>query len=163
MNIEFDMSEFPLAKGMDNEIYHQKIKIKGVKEPVDIFSAPGGPRNILKALSKDTWSSSEHRDLAIKHFTASMCFQEIYSAKLDEAMMALCGRKFEVSDYKISGIGRDEFSEEQKTELRFLVRAIQNHKDIAYAHAGATRFSIHKMKSEAEELFLQNRSAHKPS
>lgn len=81
--------------------------------------------------------ASVHLDHAANHFLAWARSQFLYGQKLDESAMALWGRKWEVTDYKVSAIGSDQFSEAQKVDLRALSMAIRSHQDIARAHAWA--------------------------
>lgn len=160
-NLKFDEASFPLEAGTNNAIYHVAIKLKGFSYPQTIFSAAANSGKILRALGK--WTPDENRELAIKHTISAFKFSRLYSEKLDEASMATFGRKFEVKDYQISCIGREEFSEEYKKQLRFLNDAARNHSDIAYAHITATRYSRSKMIEEAKEIFNSNNSKRKVS
>jgi hypothetical protein len=83
-------------------------------------------------------TKEEHLKLAQDHLTQSIAFRREYGEALDDAAMSLWGRPWQITDYKVSGIGRDEFSDEQKNKLRNLNQKSLQHEDVGRAHAHAS-------------------------
>lgn len=54
--------------------------------------------------------------------------------KVDKYFFDTFGRKYSLSDYRISGIARDEFTDEQKEDLRRLIDLERDARKIADAH-----------------------------
>lgn len=83
------------------------------------------------------WSKTDHLGLAQAHAQQFEQFEQQYNQTLDEAAQATFGRPFQFHDYRVSAIGREEFSEAHKCALRQLRRQAQDHKTLARAHWAA--------------------------
>ena len=97
-----------------------------------------------------------HRARGLQHAQAANAHADAWSTTADEAALATLGRAFEVHDYRISGIGRDEFYEVHKVRLRHHARAQTLHASLSLAHymAAGHRFQT------ALRLYRDARSTH---
>jgi len=85
----------------------------------------------------------EHRILAGRHMRASIEHCRQWSALVDAASMEVFGRNFLPTDYRISAIAREEFSEEHKQALRRHSYAEANHHQLAVLHYMAAGHQHH--------------------
>jgi len=125
-------------KALDHPVYHQRVKLRLYNCHTDVFQAsnPRDAARILRRLKPD-WTRDEHLELSQRHGEAAILQSKRYAELLDVAAQATFGRRFEFTDYKISAIGSEEFSEPHKVALRFTSRAATNHRTLARAHAAA--------------------------
>jgi len=112
-----------IAKALLPEKYYEKFTLKGNgRSQYSIFGIYDSS-SIKQAAKKlfPAMSIAEHKKLAEKYSQEMKAADEQYSKTLDTEFEKLFGRKYEASDYKISGIARDEFSDEVKNKLRGLI------------------------------------------
>lgn len=131
-----------LVAQLDNPAYHQRVKLRGYNGSITIFQATSD-RDAAKVLKrvKPEWTPGEHETLAHAHAAEADTQRAEWNRLLDEAAMATFGRPFQFADYRVSAIGRDEFSEEHKQKIRFAAHASNYHTQAARAHAQAARVS----------------------
>ena len=86
---------------------------------------------------------AEHRILAERHMRASIEHGRKWSELVDVAAMEVFGRPFQPTDYRISSIAREEFSEEHKEALRQHSYAEGNHHQLAVLHYMAAGHQHH--------------------
>ncbi len=123
---------------LDHAAYHLQVKLPKYNGRVNIFQAtcPTDAARLLRRNNPD-WSKEDHLRLAQQHAERSSLEREKHAQLLDAAAQETFGRPFRVTDYRISAIGCEEFSEEQKTALRYAAHAETNHLICARAHAKA--------------------------
>ncbi len=92
-----------------------------------------------KALKRNVpdWTKEDHIEAAHYHRRAYEKADEEWQRVVKIAHQAACHRKWTILDYRISGIGREEYSEVHKKRLRDLTRAAAAHYNLAYAHLHA--------------------------
>jgi hypothetical protein len=80
------------------------------------------------------WTVTQHVNAALfyKHQRERMA--RSWNKTADQAAQSTFGRPFEFTDYKISGIARDEFSESHKNRLRKLAHESGDSGVIGAAH-----------------------------
>ena len=85
---------------------------------------------------KTTWIVENFvKEQSFKELTAAAKeMDKQWSKEADKASQETFGRPFGTSDYKISGIGREEFSSAAKDKLRDLAHTSAEHKEAAAAH-----------------------------
>ena len=132
---------------MNYTSYASAVAVKGLRRPITIdqaysdFHAKAVAKHLFMGLSKD-W----HARLAIAAKNELARLQLAWKTTADAAMIRLEGRKFEVADYRISGVGRDEFSTEEKTALREICKRTNIASSAFRAHAlVATASGLKKM------------------
>lgn len=123
---------------LNHACYHVLKMVRGYNGPVTVLTAllaREGAR-VLKAVNP-AWTRQDHHRLAEQHRVESNRLAAEHSSLLDKAHMETfgCPQKFE--DYKVSAIGRTEYSPEMKEKLRFAAKAATNHKTLSLAHAAA--------------------------
>lgn len=126
---------------VDHPAYIGALRLKGYRSPVTISQASTSS-DAAKVLTRlhPGWSKLEHVQLAEAHLDQYKGLLRRWSEVLDQAAMQTFGREYHISDYRISGIACEEFSEEHKAQLRTLIHTAQKHKDIADAHREAAKY-----------------------
>lgn len=97
------------------------------------------------------FSKEDHMDAAKAHMQAAGEHEAAWGEKQKEAHNATFGKDPEFHDYRISGIGRDEYSEEHKDQLRNHAHSKTAHIAAAHAHwkaAGKHGVTTQEMKSK---------------
>ncbi|WP_198161214.1 hypothetical protein [Variovorax sp. WDL1] len=116
------------------------MKLRGYNGKVDVFRSclPSDGARVLKRVNPD-WSSAEHLDLAAKHRAESERLATLHGQLLDQAHVQTFGRPREITDYRISAIGREEYPADMKQELRKAAHGSSCHSRLAWAHLAACR------------------------
>lgn len=129
-----------LNSQLDHPVYHQGVRLRSYNGRITVFQATSDrdAAKVLKRLKPD-WSKEDHAALAKAHASEAKAQRLEWDRLLNEAAMATFGRPFEFMDYRISAIGRDEFSDEYKEKLRFAAHASTYHMLASRAHAQAAR------------------------
>lgn len=120
------------------EVYRDAVRIRNHSKPVTVFSSGLGDhqrRRLVQRLFGN--ERSLHRELALRYWKRMKRYQALYNRALHLASMKTFGRPFTFGDYRVSGIGRDEFESSDKDRIRRLVRLLHDYEDIANAHACA--------------------------
>jgi hypothetical protein len=125
---------------LDHPAYHQAVQLPKYNGKVTVFQALSGTdgARVLRSVNPD-WTAEDHMTLASLHQTESAKQQMRYGVLLNAAAKETFGRPFQVSDYRISAIGTDQFSDSMKTELREAAHAQSYHAIVARAHMTAAR------------------------
>ncbi|HDR9103380.1 TPA: hypothetical protein QDB04_000099 [Burkholderia vietnamiensis] len=125
---------------LDHPAYHAAIRLPKYNGAVTVLQAvtTTDAARVLRA-NHPEWTQADHYQLASLHATEAAKQEMRYSKLLDAAAHETFGRPFAVTDYRISAIGSELFSEEKKVELRQAAYAKSNHKVIAMAHLQAAR------------------------
>jgi len=94
------------------------------------------PNSAVRLLKRFTPSATKswHAKMADLHAEQSRKHRLNWSLVADRAAMRTFGRKFEVYDYRISAIGRDEFVDEDKDALRVHAISDGQHYRLAILH-----------------------------
>lgn len=126
---------------LDHPAYQERIKLRGYNCRVNVLMATndtdGG--RVLKRLNP-SWTKGDHKALAEQHAQLGKQMHNEWNALLDVAALQAFGRKYHITDYRISGIACEEFSDEHKDRLRYLAHASTHHRAVARAHASAARW-----------------------
>lgn len=119
-------------------VYQAGIRFPRVAGLVTVFSS-GVRKSQCRLLVRRIFGSNidEHRRLALFHWNRAKRYQALYDRSLDLASLKTLGRPFTFGDYRVSGIGRDEFDPEDKDKIRRYVRLLHAHRNVARAHACA--------------------------
>lgn len=132
---------------IDHPAYSAQVKLKGYNGKTTVHQSvnaqDGG--KILRAAHPE-WSAADHAKLSDAHRRAATAHDKEWDVVANEAAQQKWGRNFEFGDYKISGIGSDEFSARHKDKLRTLAHGKTKHRTLADAHAAAAK-SLGRKKS----------------
>lgn len=130
----------PLTPALDHPAYHQAVKLRGYNRRVDVFGAvtSSDAARVLRAL-QPTWSRQDHAQLAARHEAESERLREQHIALLNQAHFETFGVPRGFFDYRISAIGREEYSETAKEQLRAAAHGSTYHKQLSAAHLAARR------------------------
>jgi hypothetical protein len=145
-NLPESVDEAKAVPPIDSPTYREVAKLPKYNAKVSPLSAHGSDGGKLLAKRLPGWTKADHLAAASEHEKKADEMSKQHSALLNTAAQAVWGRDFKVTDYRISGIGSDEFSQEHKDELRRLAHTSSAHKDAAHAHRAAA-----KMRSLAKE------------
>lgn len=122
---------------MQIQQYAQEFRFRNWSRQVTLFTSgisPSHVRRMLRSICPD-FGRDEHRRAAMHFESRARRYQCLYDKALDVAAMRTLGRPFQFGDYRVSGIGRDEFDERDKVRLRRLCRLKNQCQDIARAHS----------------------------
>jgi hypothetical protein len=120
-------------------LYRQRVKLRGYNGQPSVMSAHGKDAgDILIALQPDM-TKSQHAQRSREFESLADRLQGLYDQALDDAAQDAWGRDFRVTDYRVSGIGSDEFSEAHKERLRTLAQSLSAAKTISSAHGYASK------------------------
>lgn len=127
----------PGTVNLKNPVYTKQEKVRGVSRTLSPLSVGPGLLDKAAKLLRDrlpSWTKEDHKAAASKLKQMYDKLQGQYERALDKAAKELWGRPFKISDYRISCIGSDNFSEKQKEKLRKLCRKRSNISDAMYCH-----------------------------
>jgi hypothetical protein len=133
--------------------YDNKIKLKGYsKEGVTVCQC-NDSHDMAKILIKSNpkWSKKDHLELAKSHEAARSSNELKWDKTVNEASLAAFGKPYHITDYKVSGIARDEFSEDHKKTLRLHSHAAGLHSQLAKAHEIAAK-NLHRYKTSERTI-----------
>lgn len=132
--------EYQLTPTLNHPAYQARVKLRGYTSQVSVIGAHSNAdgAKVLCRLNPE-WSKDDHKRLAYQHALEAERLKARYSDLLEQAAQETFGRSWQVSDYRVSAIGRDEFSPAIKDALRFAAHAQANHQAIARAHQVAAQ------------------------
>jgi hypothetical protein len=125
---------------LTHSVYHQTTKLRGWNcktAALRCHDAKIAARLIRRF--GPTWTSQEHASIARYHTHRAEKLLAVYKRVLERAALHSLGRPWQFTDYKVSGVGRDEFSEAHKRVLRHCIHRSYEHEDMAEAHAVLAR------------------------
>jgi len=96
------------------------------------LSATVGVRLLKRFLPSTT--RAWHASMAELHASKAIEHRDSWSSVADQAAMQTFGRKFSFFDYRVSGIGRDEFAADYKDALRTHAHSGGKHHTLAILH-----------------------------
>lgn len=83
------------------------------------------------------WSTADHLKAAERHRGRALVCRVAWRTTAERACQSAFGRPFDILDYKISGIARDEFAPHYKMRLRRLAFLETAHLDAERLHVRA--------------------------
>jgi len=124
---------------LDHPAYNTPVKLGGYNGKTTVHQA-NSSRDAANVLIRNNpgWSKADHAKLAAAHQKAADAHHEAWDKRVDQAHQETFGKPFGIGDYKVSGIARDEYSEEHKTALRTHAHSETKHDRLAAAHAAAS-------------------------
>ena len=93
-----------------------------------------GGKILRERLREDGWTKQDHDEAAQMHLDKSRAASKKWGKVAEEAAQQTYGRSFEPTDYRISGIADDKFSDAHKDALRQASRDKSESTSAAYAH-----------------------------
>ncbi len=126
--------------GLNHPAYSTPVKLPGYngKTTVHQASSSRDAANIL-IRNNPQWSKADHAKLADQHQKAADAHGDAWSKRIDQAHQETFGKPHSPADYKVSGIGSDEYSAEHKTALRTHAQSKTKHQTLADAHLAASK------------------------
>lgn len=131
-----------ITPSLDNAAYHLPVKLRGYNRALTVLGAvtdADASKMIRKVLPMAT--KQEHKDLASRHTAEHQRLRAMHVELLEAAHVETFGTKPSFGDYKVCAIGRDEYSEEMKVQLRAAAYGSTSHMKLAAAHAHASRYA----------------------
>jgi hypothetical protein len=127
---------------LTHSAYHQETKLRGWNCKTTALRC--NDKKIAAKLIRrlgPAWTSEEHESIAKYHAHRAEKLVAIWTKVLECAAMESLGRPWHLTDYKVSGIGRDEFPENHKRVLRHCIHRSYQHRVMAEAHKVLARRS----------------------
>lgn len=113
---------------------------------LNVLTSHDGLR-LMRKLLPDV-SKAQFKALGLEHARRAREHTSAWSDRVDLACRTTFGRPFEFTDYRISGIAREEFSEEDKNLLRLHSRRSSLHRQLAILYlmaAGHRHYTAQNM------------------
>jgi hypothetical protein len=132
---EMYQKEFKFPKTSMNETASHAFGNNGAKIVISLFPE---------------WTKEDHLAAAAKHEKDADEMDDQWGKLRDEAHKKTFGKPAEFHDYKISGIGRDEYPEDMKNKLRELAHGAGKAKALSYAHATAAKL-VNRIKNKVRQ------------
>lgn len=116
-------------------IYDLNVRLRGYNTRPSVNSAcsTSDAARILRT-TMPFLTAAEHVAIGNIHLDMAARALSSWSTIVNLASLETFGRQYQLTDYKISGIARDEYSCERKEQLRLLIRAATRHNKAALAH-----------------------------
>lgn len=125
---------------LKDSLYNTPVKLKGYNGGVTISTAHGDADKARVLIQlQPAMTRSQHASLARGFTTLSDHLDAEWNREIDEAAMETWGRPWRPTDYRISAIGSDEFSNERKNKLRTFAQGATKAKYIAQGHEAAAK------------------------
>jgi hypothetical protein len=124
---------------LKDSIYNTPVKLKGYNIRPTVTQAHGADAGKVLIQLAPEMTKSQHASLAREFEALADKLEKEWGEVADEAAQATWGRDFRVTDYRVSGIGSDEFSDEYKDKLRISAHGTGKARAIAAAHEAASK------------------------
>lgn len=131
------MTANDLLLPIDAPEYTDRRKVRGWTIPVSALSV--GPRAAARMLRRalPDWTRADHAAQSVACSREADAMDAAWGRVANEAARAAWGRDWEFTDYRISGIGSDDFRPADRDRLRSLAHARTAYLAAAAAHAVA--------------------------
>lgn len=137
---------------IDSPIYQERVKFPKYSVKISPLNAHGSDGGKILARRLQGWTKADHLAAAVEHDKRAKELESDWAKTADAAAQATWGRDFQITDYRISGIGSDTFSDEHKTKLRYAAQTKGQHLDAKHAHLAAAKMrSLAKDESDDPE------------
>lgn len=133
-----------LTQSLDHPAYHQHVKLRGYNGRVTAVRAvvaSDGAR-VLRRIKPD-WTRQDHLVLAAKHKAEHERLHALHIELLDAAHLATFGTSRGFHDYRITAIGREEYPEAMKEQLRIAAYGSSMHAHFYDVHLAASKRAAH--------------------
>lgn len=152
---------------INDPIYTKKQKFPKYNVPISPISAHSSAdgAKILKSRLSG-WTKEDHLAAAEYHEEQSKKKDADWGKTREKAHKDVFGTDPGFSDYKVSGIGRDEYSDKDKAKLRKLAAEASSHKSVAAVHKYlANNFGRYKNEAfdenEDKTLYFSTKGGHR--
>lgn len=98
------------------------------------------------------WSKDDHRDAAATHIRAAHDAQRKWGETADQAHRETFGKQRTPLDYRVSGVGREEYAGHHKDALRQFARDHSSHAGAAHAHWRAAGHHTRRMPDAVDHI-----------
>jgi hypothetical protein len=132
-------------------VYTKQEKVRGYNTTPDVFAAHGSDAGRILRKRLPGWTKEDHIKAAKKYFDEAKKLERKWGKLLDQAAMETWGRKWRPEDYKVSGVGSDEFPKHWKDQLRPLIQKSSRSFKLGHAHMAASKY-IRKSRMEGTEM-----------
>lgn len=123
-----------------DDVYTRKEKPPRYNTPINpLSSGDASVRGKMLRQRLPGWTKAQHLAAAKHHTAQAARLEKEWTVTANAAAQETWGRAWQVTDYRISGIGSDEFSAKHKDTLRFAAHTTGDHKAAATAHEAAAR------------------------
>lgn len=126
---DVELDEGRLSPGkvdLGNSVYTKKEKPPKFNVAITPLSDGGAAGAALLRRRLPDWSKADHQNAISKLKRMKNGAKKKYDDALDAAAQETWGRPWEITDYRVSGIGSSEFSSKRKDELRTLNKEIND-------------------------------------
>jgi hypothetical protein len=126
--------------GPGHGVYNDRQKMPKYNRPVSPANAHGRDGGKMLRQRLPEFTKQDHLDAHDAHLAAANEADKKWGEVADAAAKETFGRPYQATDYQISGIASDKFSDANKDKLRDLARTATDHREAATAHLFASQY-----------------------
>lgn len=134
-----DVYEAKELPDIDSPTYRDRAKLPKYNVKVSPLSAHGSDGGKMLAGRLPGWTKADHVQAAEEHDRLATKMDDEWKSTAEKAAQETFKRPWRATDYRISGIGSDEFSDSHKDTLRKNAHGASAHRDAAHAHRSAAK------------------------
>lgn len=128
-----------MPSNLDDPLYNTPVKLHGYTIRPTVTQAHGSDMGNVLIILRPDLTREQHHQLARTFGDTANRMEDEWDKVINRAAQATWGRPWRATDYRISGIGSDEFSDEYKNKLRKLAQEGSKAKIISVAHGYAAK------------------------
>ena len=128
-----------LPSSIKDKLYSTRVKFRGYNTQPSVETAHGKDAGDILIMLRPDITKAQHAQLSKKFLDLSNKMNKQWDKVINQAAQATWGRDWQVSDYRVSGIGSSEFDEKYKKKLRELAHGSSKAKAISDAHKYASK------------------------
>ena len=121
---------------ISSPVYQRRQRIRnycGAQSPLSLVSPCGAARRMLRR-RLPTWTRADHAKQALAMARLAESSRRAWSREAEAAALETFGRPWQFTDYRISGIGSDQFQDCRKERLRTLAHRRSDYLSAADLH-----------------------------
>lgn len=126
--------------GPGHGVYNDRQKMPKYNGPVSPANAHGRDGGKMLRQRLPEFTKQDHLDAHDAHLAAANEADKKWVEVADAAAKETFGRPYQATDYQISGIASDKFSDANKDKLRDLAHTATDHREAATAHLFASQY-----------------------
>lgn len=123
---------------LSHPAYRARVRLRGYNHAVSAAGAVSArdAANVL-ITANPAWTRQDHRRIAHEHQQAEAYRRRAWGEEADAAAQEAFARPYRFTDYRVSGIACEEFSDSHKAMLREHAHSASAHSALAAAHRAA--------------------------
>ena len=138
------MSAVHWIAGTSEALYKRRFKPYKYNASVPILAMDRLNAGRFLAFQLPDWTKDQHVAAAKYYLKEKLRLKDAWNREANRAAKESFGRPFEFTDYRISGIGSDAFSEKRKNNLRKFAYGSSDASSAEFAHTAAAKYAARR-------------------